>query len=362
MATKDCTGKRTGSASCAACAARVALAGSLACVGVPTAFALELPPPAPADPVELFIASVTSPRVAALEEPPAASGGRAPGIRLALPEPEVQAAACASGAVCPQEVNSVVLVKRSGAPAAASSGSPSGKESDEIGIELKEADASLARKSDGGLVLASKEGVSLVGFYGYGGLTRGSGYHFTGTGYTGASGTSRVIPASLLLAGFTADPRQNIYSAEMRAEAAIPVSKGAEIVPYAGFRTVLTQDAEAGVLGAVGGVTGAGGEGDRRSVQQIPVGVGLRIERQADPVTRLRLKSSLGAVANLGDAGTASPGAGYTSYSGSSLSGIGAIGIEIERGDWSLGAGADVGVTTDDKTETGFSVNLKRKF
>lgn len=357
-AAKNCTGGLTGGAAFATRAARVALAGCLACAGAPTAFALELPPPAPADPVELFITSVTPPRAAAFEEPPAASIGKGTGVRLALPEPEVQAAACASGAACPREVNSVVLVKKGGAPAAA----PSGKEPDEIGIELKEADASLARKSDGGLVLASKEGLSLVGFYGYGGLTRGSGYHFTGTGYMGASGTSRVIPASLLLAGFTADPRQNIYSAEMRAEAAIPVSKSAEIVPYAGFRTVLTQDAEAGVLGAVGGVTGAGGESDRRSVQQIPVGVGLRIERQADPVTRLRLKSSLGAVANLGDAGTASPGAGYTSYSGSSLSGIGAIGIEIERGDWSLGAGADVGVTTDDKTETGFSVNLKRKF
>lgn len=357
-AAKECRKKDAGAVAFAARAARVALAGCLACAGVLPAFALELPPPAPADPVELFIASVTPPRAAALEEPPAASSGKASGVRLALPEPEVQAAACASGAACSQEVNSVVLVKRDGAPAATSSGN----EPDDIGIELKEADASLARKSDGGLVLASKEGLSLVGFYGYGGLTRGSGYHFTGTGYMGASGTSRVIPASLLLAGFTADPRQNIYSAEMRAEAAIPVSKGAEIVPYAGFRTVLTQDAEAGVLGAVGGVTGAGGESDRRSVQQIPVGVGLRIERQADPVTRLRLKSSLGAVANLGDAGTASPGAGYTSYSGSSLSGIGAIGIEIERGDWSLGAGADVGVTTDDKTETGFSVNLTRKF
>lgn len=340
-------------------AVRALLAGcALVCGAARPLLALELPPPAPADPVELFLLSVTPPRAAAYQEPLPASSGRASGVKLALPRPEVQAAACASGAVCPPEVNSVVLVKKGGTSAAA----PAGEDSDEIGIKLKEADASLARKSDGGLVLASKEGLSLVGFYGYGGLTRGSGYHFTGTGYMGASGTSRVIPASLLLAGFTADPRQNIYSAEMRAEAAIPLSKGAEIVPYAGFRTVLTQDAEAGVLGAVGGVTGTGAEGDRRSVQQIPVGVGLRIERQADPVTRLRLKSSLGAVANLGDAGTVSPGSGYTTYSGSSLSGIGAVGIEIERGDWSLGAGADVGVTTDDKTETGFSVNLKRKF
>lgn len=280
---------------------------------------------------------------------PAAETLPAGALRPALPEAKAEGEG-AAGAAAASETSK----------AGGKTGEAASEPSPGVEISLKEAGASLTRESDGGIVIADADGFSLVGFYGYGGLEKGSGYRFIGTGYAGIDGTSRVIPASLLLAGFTADPRQNIYSAEMRAELPIPLTKEAELVPFAGFRTVLTQNADSG-LGATSGGTSAG-ESDRRSVQQIPMGVGVRVTRQVDPRTRYRLKSQVGAVANMGDTGTVQESEGYRGYSGSSITGIGSIGIEVESGDWTFGAGADIGVTTDDRTEKGLSVNIRHTF
>ena len=219
-------------------AAGAALLGLVLAGAAQPVAGVELEPPAPADPIELFLAAETPPRRAAVagaaQDAPREAGGQGG---------DVAASGAPGGGA-----GSVVLVRKPGSGRSGAGGAP---ERREVEIRLKPADDSITRKSDGGLVLAGLPGFSLVGFYGYGGFEKGGGYHFTGTGYMGVDGISRIIPASLLLAGFTADPRQSIYSAEMRAETPVALSPGVELVPYAGFRAVLSQDAENG-LGGLG--------------------------------------------------------------------------------------------------------------
>ncbi len=243
---------------------------------------------------------------------------------------------------------------------------PQGKASDDQAPEtvqrvfegaIPQSDASLTRE-DGGVKILTEGPVHLIGFYGYGGLTRGEGYQFQGTGFAGTSGTSRVIPMALSLAGYSADPRLNIYSAEMRAEAPIALGKGAELVPFAGYRAIVTQDADQGILSEFGGGSTTGADG--RDLQQLPVGIGMRLTRQADAKTVYRLNGMLGAVTNFGD--TYSVYGLRPSAEGLSVSGVGAVGVEVEKGPWSFGAGADFGVAEGDRSEKGFSINAKRRF
>ncbi len=237
----------------------------------------------------------------------------------------------------------------------ASSGDAPAKESPEFG-QFKEADSSLSRESDGGLVFIDNGWVNLVGFYGYGGVTRGKGFQFTGTGYTGAEGTSRVIPSALALAGITSDPQQVVYSAEMRAEAPIEVERGVEFVPFAGIRAVRTDEAGAGVASTLASETSSGAS--RRNFQQVPVGLQLRLSHDPDPRTRVQLHSTLSAIGNSGDAGDAGPD-GPESVS---LIGVGSVGLGVERGDWYFSVGADAGVSNRNQQEEGISVNVRHKF
>ena len=224
---------------------------------------------------------------------------------------------------------------------------------DEPAIRLRPAERVIARPSDGGIVFSSGLPVNIVGFWGYGGSEKGEGYRFIGTGYEGVSGTSRVLPVSLTLAGLTADPRQNIYSAELRAEAPIAFSRALEVVPYAGFRAVRTQEADQQSDRA-----GSGGH----ALNQLPAGIGVRVTGPAESETQVALRGQVGAVANLGSAGTMLVVPGARSDDRSSLTGIGSVGIELQRGSWNFGAGADIGVSSDDKTEKGFSVNVRHEF
>lgn len=234
----------------------------------------------------------------------------------------------------------------------------SGKEGDAprsepMQINLQPAARPTPRSSDGGIVISDALPVSIVGFWGYGGQTKGEGYRFTGTGYEGVSGTSRVLPVSLSLAGLTADPRQNIYSAELRAELPMPVSNAVEFVPYAGFRAVRTQQADA---------DDDQGDTYRHALNQIPAGIGVRVTGPSESETQVALRGQVGAVANLGSTGTLLVVPGARSDERSSVTGIGSVGIEIQRDGWNFGAGADIGVSSRDKTEKGFSVNIRREF
>ncbi|MDL2059626.1 hypothetical protein MUN46_006760 [Mesosutterella sp. AGMB02718] len=224
-----------------------------------------------------------------------------------------------------------------------------------IAVALREKNSSIVRESDGGLQLAGLGPLSLVGFYGFGGITRDNGYHFTGTGYSSIGGTSRVLPASLSLAGFTADPRQNIYSAEMRAEAPMQLSGQTQVVPFIGYRAVLTQQSDAGLFNALGGEGST--DSGQKSARQIPLGVGLVHTRQVDAKTRYRFKSVLGAVTSVPEGSGASG-----DEMGNSVTGIGSLGVELQRGTWSLEAGADLGVSSESRSETGLSINFKRAF
>ena len=172
-------------------AAGAALLGLVLAGAAQPVAGVELEPPAPADPIELFLAAETPPRRAAVagaaQDAPREAGGQGG---------DVAASGTPGGGA-----GSVVLVRKPGSGRSGAGGAP---ERREVEIRLKPADDSITRKSDGGLVLAGLPGFSLVGFYGYGGFEKGGGYHFTGTGYMGVDGISRIIPASLLLAGFTA--------------------------------------------------------------------------------------------------------------------------------------------------------------
>lgn len=232
---------------------------------------------------------------------------------------------------------------------------PAPAETPGIAVTLREKNSSIVRESDGGLQLAGLGPLSLVGFYGFGGITRDNGYHFTGTGYSSIDGTSRVLPASLSLAGFTADPRQNIYSAEMRAEAPMQISGQTQVVPFIGYRAVLTQQSDAGLFNALGGEGST--DSGQKSARQIPLGVGLVHTRQVDAKTRYRFKSVLGAVTSAPEGSGASG-----EEAGNSVTGIGSLGIELQRGTWSLEAGADLGVSSESRSEKGLSINFKRAF
>jgi len=265
-----------------------------------------------------------------------------------------------SGGVGPQGINLLAVPVSAGSEAADENGDNSESADDSVLPPLKEADHSLTRKEDGAIRLVDAGPLDLVGFYGYGGVMKGKGYQFTGTGFAGAEGTSRVIPVALTLAGITPDPTQNIYSAEMRAELPIQVGTGVKVVSFAGYRAVRTDTSAMGLVSELGGSAAVTSE--MRSLQQVPVGIGMRLLHEPDSKTAVQVNTSIGAVASMGDTGTVEEDGSIRVKGGRTFSGIGSVGLQLRRKLWNFGVGADIGVTEGGKSETGLSVNVKRSF
>ena len=165
---------------------------------------------------------------------------------------------------------------------------------------------------------------------------------------------------ALTLAGITPDPTQNIYSAEMRAELPIQVGTGVQVVPFAGYRAVRTDTSAMGLVSELGGSAAVTSE--MRSLQQVPVGIGMRLLHEPDSKTAVQVNTSIGAVASMGDTGTVEEDGSIRVKGGRTFSGIGSVGLQLRRKLWNFGAGADIGVTEGGKSETGLSVNVKRSF